>query len=89
MKRFNDISNSCLILVPMFATNLRLQNGKEHWGTDPMCIHSRGFSGTEENTYLTLRIAVGKNVQNLCTIFFNTLDKNCPKVEDNFLNYFH
>ena len=89
MKRFNDTSNNYLVLVRTSTTNLTPQNGNEYWGTDPTCMHSCGFSVTEENTCLTMCTATGENVQNLQTIFFITVDKNCPKVEDNFLNYIH
>ena len=67
MKRFNDTSNNYLVLVRTLTTNLTPQNGNEYWGTDPTCMHSCGFSVTEENTWLMLCIATGKNVQNLWT----------------------
>ena len=88
MKRFNDTFDSYLVPVPTLTTNLRLQNGNEHWGTDPMYMPVRGFSVTEENICLALCIAVGESGQNLQTIFF-IVNKNSPKVEGNFFNYFH
>ena len=65
MEKFNNTSDSYLVRVPKFVTNLRSQNGNKHWGTDLMFMHSRRFSVTEENTCLTLCIATKENVQNL------------------------
>ena len=88
MERFNDTSNSYLVIVPTFSTNSGPQNGNEHWGTNPTCMHSHGFSVIEENTCLTLCIATGENVQNLQAVFLIQWTRIVWKLKTIFKNIF-